>query len=147
MTPRPPRATTPRPEPPRAHPQAHRATSRSTGTSSLDPVMDKLRALGLEYPAQALPALVEEGARDDLSPLAFLDLLLTGQLERKDERARRLTDIEASVICRTSACEPARRPRVARPAIRERRQRTMRCTWRRWDCRRGRHRCNSCLLR
>lgn len=48
--------------------------------------MEKLRALGLEYPAQALPELVEEAARDDLSPLAFLDLLLTGQLERKDER-------------------------------------------------------------
>lgn len=91
MTPRPPRATAPRPEPARALPHdrgaaSHTAASGAQGTSTLDPVREKLRALGLEYPAQALPELVEEAARDDLSPLAFLDRLLTGQLERKDER-------------------------------------------------------------
>ena len=79
------------PRPPRALPHDRSAVRRHAanglqGTSALDPVMEKLRALGLEYPAQALPELVEAAARDDLSPLAFLDLLLTGQLERKDER-------------------------------------------------------------
>lgn len=57
-----------------------------SGTTTLDPVIAKLSTLGLEYPATVLPELVEQAARDALSPLAFLDLLLTGQLERKDER-------------------------------------------------------------
>lgn len=57
-----------------------------SGTTTLDPVMAKLTTLGLEYPAAALPELVEQAAREALSPLAFLDLLLTGQLERNDER-------------------------------------------------------------
>jgi DNA replication protein DnaC len=57
-----------------------------TGTSTLEPLIAKLSTLGLEYPASVLPELVEQAARDDLSPLAFLDLLLTGQLDRKDER-------------------------------------------------------------
>ncbi len=91
MTARPSRATAPRPEPPRALPHDRSAASRTPashghGTSTLDPVMEKLRALGLEYPGMALPELVEEAARDALSPLAFLDRLLAGQLERKDER-------------------------------------------------------------
>jgi DNA replication protein DnaC len=58
----------------------------SSGTSTLDPVIAKLTSVGLEYPAAVLPELVEQAAREALSPLAFLDLLLTGQLERKDER-------------------------------------------------------------
>ena len=67
-------------------PDAPRAIPHESGTSTLDPVIAKLRALNLEYPASALPELVEQAVRDDLGPLAFLDLLLTGQLERKDER-------------------------------------------------------------
>jgi DNA replication protein DnaC len=59
---------------------------RPSGSTTLDPVISKLSTLGLEYPAAALPELVEQAAREALSPLAFLDLLLTGQLERKDER-------------------------------------------------------------
>jgi DNA replication protein DnaC len=57
-----------------------------SGSTTLDPVVTKLTTLGLEYPASALPDLLEQAAREDLSPLAFLDLLLTSQLERKDER-------------------------------------------------------------
>ena len=55
-------------------------------TSTLDPIAAKLVALGLECAASDLPVLVDQAAREDLSPLAFLDLLLSGQLERKDER-------------------------------------------------------------
>jgi DNA replication protein DnaC len=55
-------------------------------TVTLDPVAAKLNALGLAYPASCLPELVEEATREKLAPLAFLDLVLTGQLERKDER-------------------------------------------------------------
>lgn len=79
-TTRPPRA----PAPSRAPAASPSATS--LGTTTLDPVIAKLSTLGLEYPAAVLPELVEQAAREALSPLAFLDLLLTGQLERKDER-------------------------------------------------------------
>jgi DNA replication protein DnaC len=68
----------PRPAPaPRARPGP---------TTSLDPLIAKLAALGLDHPAAVLPELVEQAVREDLPPLAFLDLLLTSQLERKDER-------------------------------------------------------------
>lgn len=53
---------------------------------TLDPVAAKLASVGLDYPANCLPELVEEATRDALAPVAFLDLLLTRQLERKDER-------------------------------------------------------------
>jgi DNA replication protein DnaC len=53
---------------------------------TLDPVAAKLASVGLDYPASCLPELVEEATRDALAPVAFLDLLLTRQLERKDER-------------------------------------------------------------
>jgi hypothetical protein len=60
--------------------------SRSVALPTLDPVAGKLASLGLEYPASCLPELVEEATRDALSAVAFLDLILTRQLERKDER-------------------------------------------------------------
>jgi DNA replication protein DnaC len=53
---------------------------------SLDPVAPKLAMLGLDHPASCLAELVEEATREKLSPVGFLDLLLTRQLERKDER-------------------------------------------------------------
>ncbi|MGH7711786.1 MAG: ATP-binding protein, partial [Gemmatimonadaceae bacterium] len=55
-------------------------------TVALDPIAEKLASVGLDYPASCLPELVEEATREKLSPLAFLDQLLTRQLERKDER-------------------------------------------------------------
>lgn len=55
-------------------------------TVTLDPVATKLAALGLDYPAGCLPELVEHATREQLSALNFLDLVLTGELERKDER-------------------------------------------------------------
>ena len=53
---------------------------------TLDPVATKLATLGLDYPASCLPDLVEQCTREQLSPLSFLELVLTGELERKDER-------------------------------------------------------------
>jgi DNA replication protein DnaC len=79
-TTRPARAPTP------GRPSAPGSLPSSSGASTLDPVIAKLTTVGLEYPAAVLPELVEQAAREALSPLAFLDLLLTGQLERKDER-------------------------------------------------------------
>jgi len=53
---------------------------------TLDPVAAKLAALGLDYPAGCLPELVEQATREQLSPLSFLELVLSGELDRKDER-------------------------------------------------------------
>jgi DNA replication protein DnaC len=58
----------------------------TTPTTPLDPLAAKLTALGLDYPASCLSELVEQAARETLSPLTFLDLVLSGELERKDER-------------------------------------------------------------
>jgi len=53
---------------------------------TLDPVASKLATLGLDYPASCLSDLVEQCTREQLSPLSFLELVLTGELERTDER-------------------------------------------------------------
>jgi DNA replication protein DnaC len=53
---------------------------------TLDPLAAKLSQLGLDEPARALPELVEQATREQLSPLSFLELVLTRELERKDER-------------------------------------------------------------
>lgn len=53
---------------------------------TLDPVAAKLAALGLDYPARCLPELVEQATREQLSPISFLELVLSGELDRKDER-------------------------------------------------------------
>lgn len=59
---------------------------RAVPLPALDPVAAKLQAVGLDHPASCLPELIEEATREQLSPVAFLDRLLTQQLERKDER-------------------------------------------------------------
>ena len=68
-------AATPRPAP-----------ASGGATPVLDALTAKLTALGLDYPASVLPELLEQAARESLSATAFLDLVLTGELERKDER-------------------------------------------------------------
>ncbi|HKV50113.1 MAG TPA: IS21-like element helper ATPase IstB [Gemmatimonadaceae bacterium] len=60
--------------------------SKKAPVVTLDPVATKLATLGLDYPASCLPDLVEQCTREQLSPLSFLELVLTGELERKDER-------------------------------------------------------------
>jgi len=56
------------------------------GTTTLEPVAERLTALGLDQAAGCLPELVEEATREKLAPVAFLDRILTRQLEHKDER-------------------------------------------------------------
>jgi hypothetical protein len=50
-------------------------------TVTLDPIAEKLATVGLDYPASCVPELVEEATREQLTPLAFLDALLTRQLD------------------------------------------------------------------
>lgn len=70
-------------------PRAPSAPSRPkapTPTTALDPLVTKLTALGLDHPANCLPELVEQAARESLSPVAFLELVRSGELDLKDER-------------------------------------------------------------
>lgn len=52
----------------------------------LDQVVEKCEVLKLTHLAECLPELVEEGARDDVTPIRFLDLVLEREIERKTER-------------------------------------------------------------
>lgn len=61
----------------------------------LDQVVEKCQALKLVHIAECLPELVEEGARDDVTPVRFLDLVLERELERKTER-RIVTSLKLS---------------------------------------------------
>ncbi len=54
--------------------------------TTLEPLAQKLTSLGLDHSAGCLPELVELATREKLAPLAFLDVVLSRQLERKDER-------------------------------------------------------------
>jgi DNA replication protein DnaC len=66
-------------------PSAKRSAPPPT-SAPLDPLAAKLASVGLDYPASCLPELIEEATREKMSPVAFLEHLLTQQLERKDER-------------------------------------------------------------
>ena len=52
----------------------------------LDPVIAKCETLNLLHAAQTLSELTEEGVREQLAPLQFLDLVLEREIERKTER-------------------------------------------------------------
>lgn len=52
----------------------------------LDHVAEHCRSLKLLHVGECLPELVEEAARDKLTPVRFLDLVLIIEIERKDER-------------------------------------------------------------
>jgi hypothetical protein len=70
-----------------SRPRTDASASRgSTPLPTLDPLAAKLATVGLDHPASCLPELIEEATREGLSATAFLDLILTRQLERKDER-------------------------------------------------------------
>lgn len=67
----------------------HVPVPKRVGTSSstaLNSVVTKPTTVCLEYPASALRELLEQAAREDARSLAFVNLLLTRQCERKDER-------------------------------------------------------------
>jgi DNA replication protein DnaC len=52
----------------------------------LDEVARRCEALKLTHAATCLPELVEEAAREDLSPIRFLDRVLEREMEWKTER-------------------------------------------------------------
>ena len=48
--------------------------------------MDQLVKLGLEFAAEALPAILTRAVKEDLGSPALLEQLLRGELERREER-------------------------------------------------------------
>lgn len=64
-------------------------------TVDLDAIAKRCEALNLLHAAQALPELLEEASRDDLTPMHYLDRVLQQELERKNER-RIVTSLKLS---------------------------------------------------
>jgi DNA replication protein DnaC len=52
----------------------------------LDRLVERCTALGLQHVAESLSELIEEAARDDLTPARFLERVLEREAERKNER-------------------------------------------------------------
>ena len=48
--------------------------------------MDQLVKLGLDFAAEALPAILTRAVKEDLGSPALLEQLLRGELERREER-------------------------------------------------------------
>jgi DNA replication protein DnaC len=49
-------------------------------------LVDQLVKLGLEFAAEALPAILTRAVKEDLGTPALLEQLLRGELERREER-------------------------------------------------------------
>lgn len=56
------------------------------GRGELEAVAARCRALRLHFAAEHLPELLEEAAREDLTPLGFFDRMLEREMERHEER-------------------------------------------------------------
>ncbi len=54
--------------------------------ADLTTLLGQLSRLGLDFAAEALPALLTRAVKEDLGPPALLELLLRGELERREER-------------------------------------------------------------
>ena len=55
-------------------------------TADLRTLVDQLVKLGLEFAAEALPAILTRAVKEDLGSPALLEQLLRGELERREER-------------------------------------------------------------
>src|SRR4051794_41589108 len=55
----------------------------------LGTLVDQLVKLGLDFAAEALPAILTRAVKEDLGSPALLEQLLRGELERREERRGR----------------------------------------------------------
>ena len=69
------------PEPERSSALPARAT-----TADLTTLVDQLVKLGLEFAAEALPAILSRAVKEDMGSPALLEQLLRSELERREER-------------------------------------------------------------
>jgi DNA replication protein DnaC len=72
-------------QPSRSIPSAEALPPRAA-TADLSVLLGQLSRLGLDFAADALPGLLARAVKEDLGPPAFLEQLLRGELERREER-------------------------------------------------------------
>src|SRR5262249_19304880 len=67
-------------------PEKPAALPAKPATADLKTLVDQLMKLGLEFAAEALPAILTRAVKEDLGSPALLEQLLRGELERREER-------------------------------------------------------------
>jgi DNA replication protein DnaC len=67
-------------------PEKPAALPAKAATADLRTLVDQLVKLGLDFAAEALPAVLTRAVKEDLGSPALLEQLLRGELERREER-------------------------------------------------------------
>ena len=67
-------------------PERPQALPPKAAPADLGMLVDQLVKLGLEFAAEALPAILTRAVKEDLGTPALLEQLLRGELERREER-------------------------------------------------------------
>ncbi len=103
-------------------PERPQALPARAASADLGMLVDQLVKLGLEFAAEALPAILTRAVKEDLGTPALLEQLLRGELERREERRVRTS-------LRLSAFRRARRWRTSTSRSS---RRSSGPSWRRW---------------
>jgi hypothetical protein len=92
-------------------PEKRSALPAKAASADLRPWVDQLVKLGLEFAAEALPALLTRAVKEDLGTPALLEQLLRGELERREERrvrtSLRLSGLPSGQTLSNFAFQPA----------------------------------------
>ena len=67
-------------------PERPSALPAMAATADLGTLVDQLMKLGLDFAAEALPAILTHAVKEDMGSPALLEQLLRGELERREER-------------------------------------------------------------
>ena len=67
-------------------PERPQALPARATTADLRTLVDQLVKLGLDFAAEALPAVLTRAVKEDMGSPALLEQLLRGELERREER-------------------------------------------------------------
>jgi hypothetical protein len=67
-------------------PEKSAALPAKATTADLRTLVDQLVKLGLDFAAEALPAILTRAVKEDMGSPALLEQLLRGELERREER-------------------------------------------------------------
>lgn len=77
---------TPKGGSPSHEPERSSALPAKATTADLRTLVDQLVKLGLDFAAEALPAILTRAVKEDMGSPALLEQLLRGELERREER-------------------------------------------------------------
>ena len=75
-------------------PERPQALPARAASADLGMLVDQLVKLGLEFAAEALPAILTRAVKEDLGTRALLEQLLRGELERREERRVRTCTVD-----------------------------------------------------